>query len=53
MSQSNKETNSINQIIMFSQFNMYINMIRILKKKTKNDFFFLRKKETSYIYVMY
>jgi hypothetical protein len=33
MSQSNKETNSINQIITFSQFDMYINTFRILKKK--------------------
>ena len=35
MSQSNKEINNINQIITFSQFKMYINMFKILKKKKK------------------
>ena len=46
MSQSNKETNNINQIITFSQFNMYINTFKILKKRKRKR----KKKKISYIY---
>jgi hypothetical protein len=39
MSQSTKEINSINQIITFSQFNMYSNTLGFSQKKKKKTLY--------------